>query len=449
MSTVYNSRLFQNIFGTKKIRDIFSDVQYVKYMVEAEICLAKAEGSLNVIPKEKADQIFEIAKNETFEFDYELMGNETDNVGYCVLPLLNQLTKKFPGDLGEYLHWGSTTQDIMDNASMLQIKDAISLVETYLQGIVATLKEMAAKYKDTAMPGRTHFQQALPITFGYKCAVWVSGIQRSIERLEQTKRRCLLAQFGGAAGTLASLGETDVGLKVRAELSKLLGLENPSITWHAARDGIAEIVSVLAIIGGSIGKIALDIVAMSSNEINEVSEPFVTHRGASSTMPQKRNPISSEYMLAASKILRANASLALDAMVVDFERASGPWHLEWLCVPESFIVLVGSLHQARTALLGLVVKPDSMAENLASSRGLIVAEAVMMGIAPFIGRHSAHNVVYESCVKAHDSGSSLLSVLKTDPKIVSKVEPQLLERLCDPKNYLGACSYMVDNVVQS
>ena len=297
------------------------------------------------------------------------------------------------------------------------------------------------------MAGRTHLQHALPCTFGYKCAVYLSSILRHKDRLQQLKERCLLVQFGGAAGTLASLGAGNDGLQVREYLAKELGLVDPLITWHVARDNVAEIIAYLALIGGTLGKIALDIIIMSSNELDEVSEPFVPHRGASSTMPQKRNPISSEVILAASKLLRSHASLGLDAMVVDFERASGPWHLEWAAIPEAFTVAVGALHHANFTLSGLVVKEASMKRNLLSTRGLIVGEAVMMSLAECIGRQQAHDVVYNACKSAIEDGQALLDILKKDSKVVDKLGEDELARLCDPMNYLGSCQLMVDRVV--
>ena len=298
------------------------------------------------------------------------------------------------------------------------------------------------------MAGRTHLQHALPVTFGYKCAVYLSGFQRNLRRLDVLQKECLNVQFGGAAGTLASLGSDGAGVKVRANLARQLGLADPQITWHVARDNVAEIINTLAIIGGSLGKVALDVMIMSSNELGEVSEPFVPHRGASSTMPQKRNPISSEVILAASKLLRANAGLAMDAMVSDFERASGPWHLDWFSVPESFIYCSGALHQAIFAFGGLIVNVDAMATNLASTRGLIVAEAVMMGLAPYVGRQPAHDVVYEACRTSIETSRPLLDVLIANELISSKISAEELEKLCDPLNYMGSATRMVDDVLQ-
>lgn len=350
--------------------------------------------------------------------------------------------------MAKYIHWGATTQDIMDNASMLQMVRGLRIVRRYLEELVSVLKHLSITHRDTMMAGRTHLQHALPCTFGFKCAVYLSGMVRHLERLDEIEKRCLLVQFGGAAGTLASLGPDDTGLRVRAQLAKELGLKDPTITWHVVRDNVAEILNFLGLIGGSLGKIAYDIIFMSSNELSEVSEPFVPHRGASSTMPQKRNPISSEVILAASKLLRANAGLGLDAMVVDFERASGPWHLEWVALPEAFILAVGSLHQTTFALNGLVVNVDSMLTNLLSTKGLIVGEAVMMGLAPYLGRQAAHDVVYEACKESIETKKLLRQVLFDMPEVAGRIDEALVTKLCDPQQYLGASQLMVDCMVR-
>ena len=299
------------------------------------------------------------------------------------------------------------------------------------------------------MAGRTHLQHAVPVTFGYKCAVYLSGFYRHLQRLNELESRCLTVQFGGAAGTLASLGPEGMGVRVRKQLAAELGLRDPLITWHVARDNVAEVTNFLALIGGSLRKVALDIILMSSNEVSEVSEPFLPHRGASSTMPQKRNPISSEVILASSKLLRANAGLGMDAMVSDFERASGPWHLEWVCIPDSFVVCCGALHQAHFALSGIVVNTEAMVTNLNSSQGLIVAEAVMMGLAPKIGRRQAHDVVYRACTISIETKTSLFNVLIEDREVKGKLDEETLRELCDPLKYLGCCQIMVDTVIDN
>lgn len=443
-----DSLLFKNLFGTAAIRAVFDDKAYIQRCVDVEVALAQAQADLDVIPKDAAEAISSHCRNVTLDFD--ALSDQTEIVGYPILPLVRQLSAACGDDAGKYVHWGATTQDIQDTATVLQIKDGLNQVENLLNRVVATLTALATKYKDTPMAGRTHMQHALPVTFGYKCAVYLSGFQRHLGRLQQLRPRCLMVQFGGAAGTLASLGSsgTDIGLRVRGRLAEILGLHDPTITWHTARDGTAEVISFLALVGGSLGKLAMDLIIMSSNEVSEVSEPFVPHRGASSTMPQKRNPISSEVILAASKILRANAGLCLDAMISDFERASGPWHLEWMAVPESFVVAVGALSQADFALSGLVVNTGQMRKNLDSTRGLIVAEAVMMELAKRTGRQKAHDIVYEACRETieGEKQSSLLDVLLQKQEVTSAVLPSTLTELCEPANYLGASALMVENV---
>jgi len=296
------------------------------------------------------------------------------------------------------------------------------------------------------MAGRTHLQQALPVTFGYKTAIWLAMFDRHAERLAQLKPRVLVGQFAGAAGTLASLG--DQGFEVQQALAEELGLGVPATTWHVARDGFAEAVNLLALVTGSLGKIALDVMIMASTEFAEVYEPFVKGRGASSTMPQKRNPISSELMLAAAKAVRQHAGLMVDAMIQDFERATGPWHAEWVALPESFILTAGALHQAKFALGGLIVDDARMRHNLGISKGLIVAEAVMMGLAPAIGRQQAHDVVYDACRTVNEHGGTLAEALAALPAVTRHVDRATIDRLTDPANYLGLAPQMVDRALE-
>src|SRR3954451_14192884 len=351
------------------------------------------------------------------------------------------------GDAGRYVHWGATTQDIMDTAVVLQLRAALDIVERDIANLRKILADLSRRHRDTPMAGRTHLQQALPVTFGYKVAIWLAMFDRHAERLVQLKPRVLVGEFAGAAGTLASLG--DKGLEVQQAFCDELGLGVPVATWHVARDGLAESVNLLGLITGSLGKIALDVMIMASTEFAEVYEPFVKGRGASSTMPQKRNPISSELMLAASKGVRQHAGLMLDAMIHDFERATGPWHAEWIAIPESFVLTAGALNQAKFALGGLIVDETKMRTNLGISRGLIAAEAVMMGLAPQIGRQQAHDVVYDACRVVNEKGGSLAEALSADPEVSGRIDRATIDRLTDPGNYLGQAPQMVDRVLRS
>lgn len=437
--SVLESALFKDMFGTAKMRAVFDDTATLARYVQVEVALARVQGELGIIPQSAARAIGERA--DATKLDMAEMKRETEIVGYPILPLVHQVAKMC-GDAGGYLHWGATTQDIMDMATVLQVRAALDLIEQDLAELDGILDAMAATYRDAPMAGRTHLQHALPITFGYKAAVWLLMVRRHRQRLEQLRPRVLVGQFGGAAGTLASLG--DQGLAVQAALMKDLGLAAAPVTWHVARDGLTEAVQFLALVAGSLGKMALDVMLMMTNELSEAFEPFVKGRGASSTMPQKRNPISCELMSSAARTVRQHAGLMVDAMVQDFERATGPWHVEWSAIPEAFILTSGALNQAKFMLAGLEVDTARMAANLEMSGGLIVAEAVMMGMAPHLGRQVAHDVVYDACRIAAREKRKLVDVLQQDPTVSAKLTAAQIASLCDPANYLGAAPDMVD-----
>ncbi|RQV18619.1 adenylosuccinate lyase family protein [Burkholderia cenocepacia] len=441
-STVVDSILFRDAFGTAKMRALFSDYALVQRYIDVEVALAKAEARVGVIPAEAADVIAQEASIERIDFDH--MREETDIVGYPILPLVHQLVAMC-GDAGRYVHWGATTQDIMDTAVSLQVSDALDSIDGDIRELRGILADLASKHRDTAMAGRTHLQQALPVTFGYKAAIWLAMFDRHQQRLAELRSRVAVVEFAGAAGTLASLG--DKGFEVQKALAEELKLGVPATTWHVARDGFAEAVNLLALVTGSLGKIAIDIMIMASNEFAEVYEPFVKGRGASSTMPQKRNPISSELMLAAAKAVRQHAGLMVDAMIQDFERATGPWHAEWIAIPESFILTSGALHQAKFALGGLIVDAERMKQNLGISKGLIVAEAAMMQMAPFTGRQQAHDIVYDACRTVNEKGGTLAEALAALPDVTRHFDRDAIERMTDPVNYLGLAPQMVDRAI--
>jgi 3-carboxy-cis,cis-muconate cycloisomerase len=434
------------MFGTPEMRDVFSDTAYLARCIDAETALARAQAKAGLIPEQAAREITERA--DFAKLDLEPLRHETEIVGYPILPLVKQLSDMC-GEAGRYVHWGATTQDIMDTATMLQCMRGMAIVERQLDEVRDALRGLADKYADTVTAGRTHLQHALPVTFGFRAAVWLSSLHRHAERLQQAKARVLMAQFGGAAGTLASLGDPVRALETRRLFAQELGLRNPEITWHVARDGLCELVSLLANIGGSLGKISVDVMIMAASEFGEVAEPFVPGRGASSTMPQKRNPISSELMFAAAKMLRERAALMLDGMMHDFERATGPWHLEWSAVPESFLLVSSALHQANFMLRGLHVDAAQMRKNLDLTGGLIVAEAVMMGLAPALGRQHAHDVVYDACRVAIEEGRTLYDVLSKQASIRERFDDAQLRALTDPSQYLGAASLMARYVAHA
>ena len=441
-TTVLDSILFRDAFGTPAMREVFSDFSLISRYAEVEIALAKAEARCGVIPVEAAEEIAK--RTDVSAFDFDLLRSETDIVGYPILPLVHQMAKQC-GDAGRYVHWGATTQDIMDTAVVLQVRAGLEIIESDIAALRGILAGLARRHRDTPMAGRTHLQQALPVTFGYKCAIWLAMFDRHAERLAQLKPRVLVGQFAGAAGTLASLGGK--GFEVQQALCEELGLGIPVSTWHVARDGLAEAMNFLALVTGSLGKVALDIMMMASTEFGEVYEPFVKGRGASSTMPQKRNPISSAYIQACVSLVRQNVAALLEAMVEDHERATGTWQIEWIALPEIFLLSSGALKQARFLVGGLQVDPVRMRANLDLTRGLTQSEAVMMGLGPVLGRQRAHDLVYDICRAVIAGQGSFLDLLAEHPEIKPHMGRAQLAGFLDPANYVGLSGEMVDRVL--
>ncbi len=442
-STVFDSTIFRDLFGTAEMRAIFSDEALVARYLEVETTLARVQADLGIIPVEAADAIAEGAVPDNIDMDE--LGRATGLVGYPILPLVQQVARACRDGLGEYVHWGATTQDIMDTAVALQVKAAFELIEADLAALSEILADLARRHRDTPMPGRTHLQQALPVTFGYKAAVWLSGIERHRARLAEIRPRATVGQFAGAAGTLASLGKD--GFAVQEALMEALGLGRPRCPWHAMRDGFAEAVCFLGLVTGTLAKIATDVMLMMQTEIGEAFEPFLPGRGASSTMPQKRNPIACERILAAAATVRGDAETMLAATVQDHERATGPWQYEWVALPRAFIAASGALRCAREMLDGLEIDAARMRHNLDATHGLIVAEAVMMALAPHIGRQRAHDLVYDACRVAASEDRPLLEVLRGLDEVTRHLDAEDLVRLVDPARYVGLAAEIVDRVL--
>lgn len=443
-STVFDSDIFRDAFGSASMRAVFDDRAHVARCVEVEVALAKVQGALGLIPAEAATAIG--AKADATALDMAKLKSETDLVGYPIVGIVHQLQKQC-GDAGRYLHWGATTQDIIDTATVLQVRAGLILIDDDLAAIAHALRGLAATHRATVMAGRTHLQHALPTTFGLKAAVWLGMIERHRTRLAELRPRVLVGQFGGAAGTLASLG-TD-GLAVHDALCAELGLGAAAVPWHVARDGLAEAVSFLALVTGSLGKMALDVMLLMQTEVGEVFEPFMPGRGSSSTMPQKRNPISSEFVVALARAVRQDVGLMLDSLAgADHERATGPWQAEWMALPRAFVAAGGALAHMRFLMGGLIVDTARMRRNLDLTGGLIVAEAVMMALAARLGRGPAHDLVYGACRKALDGGTKLIDELRRMPEVTAAMDDATLVRLCDPSGYLGSADAMVARALE-
>jgi 3-carboxy-cis,cis-muconate cycloisomerase len=444
-ATALDSLIFRDIFSTEAMRRIFSDEQRTAYYLEIEAALARVQGRLGIIPAEAAREID--AKCRIENIDLNKLKQQTERIGYPILGVVQQIVAICAKGLGEWCHWGATTQDITDTATVMQIRAALGLVEADMEKIAAALAGLARRYRDTPMAGRSNLQQAVPITFGFKAASLLAAFQRHRQRLAQLRPRVLVGEFAGAAGTLASLGAD--GLKVQAALMDELELGQPEIAWHTVRDRIGEVACFLGLLTGTLGKIAMDVKLLMQTEVAEVFEPFAEGRGSSSTMPQKRNPISSLYIHATAALVRQNAAALMEAAVADHERSTGPWEIEWIALPEIFLLSAGALSQTRGMVEGLEVDAARMRQNLDMTNGTIVSEAVMMGLGPYLGRQRAHDLVYDICREVAVSGTPLIDLLERNQEISRHLSRAELERMVDPANYLGLAGEMVDRVLAS
>ncbi len=444
-ATIVDSKIFGDIFSDAKMRAVWSDENRTAKYLDIERALAKVQGELGIIPKEAAD---EIVKNcDINKIDWDKLKAKTEQIGYPIIAVVNQINALTRDRLGEYCHWGATTQDITDTATVMQIREGLALIESDLAEISQSLAGLSKKYRDTPVIGRSNLQQAIPVTFGFKTASILAGIERHRERLQQLKPRVLVGEFGGACGTLASIEKG--AMETQSGLMRELGLGCPLIAWHTVRDNIAEVGAFLGLVGGSLGKIAMDVKLMMQTEVGEVFEPFAQGRGSSSTMPQKRNPISCLYIHANISVVRQHAAALMDAMVADHERSTGPWEIEWVSLPEIFCLLSGALKQTKFVLAGLEVDTAKMRANIDMTHGLVMSEAVMMGLGPYIGREYAHDLVYDLCREAVKQSRPLVDILAEHPEINAHVSRAQLEAFCDPANYLGQAGVMIDQVLAS
>jgi 3-carboxy-cis,cis-muconate cycloisomerase len=443
MSHLVDSRIYRDMFSTADMREIFSDRALVQAWLDAEVALARAEAAIGVIPHWAAEEIARRAHADGI--DLEALKRHTEIVGYPILPLVRMLAAQCAGGAGEYIHWGATTQDIMDTGTVLQVRRAHQILVRDLARLIDAAVSLAAQYRDVPMAGRTHGQQALPITFGFKVAVWIAELSRHQARLGAIAPRLFVGQLGGATGTLASLGPA--GLAVQERMMAELQLGIPPIAWHVARDTFAEFVSLLALVCATVAKIGQEIALLQQTEVAEVEEGYVEGRGGSSTMPQKRNPITCEALVAIGAIVAQGAALMFAGMRHDHERATGPWHTEWDVIPEACVLTGGALYHATALLHGLIVDPQRMARNLQLTNGLIVSEAVMMALAPAIGRQRAHEIVYRAAMAAVESGCPLEDALLRDPDVTTHLGQNELRALLDPSAYIGLSGEFVDRVL--
>lgn len=425
---------------------IFSDSARLQRMLDFEAALAAAEARVGVIPEAAVAAIARTCRGD--QFDLEDLARKSVSAGNLAIPMVQQLTalvERKDRDAARYVHWGATSQDVIDTGLVLQVRDALHLIERWMNGVSRTLVELVQQHRSTPMVARTWMMQAVPTLFGLKVAGWLDDLLRHRSRFQELRTRVLVLQFGGAAGTLATLG--DKGLEVAESLAEQLQLKLPALPWHSHRDRIAEMAATLALLTGSLGKIVRDVSLLAQTEVGELAEPAAEGRGGSSTMPHKRNPVACAAILAAAQRAPGLASTLLAALPQEHERGLGGWQAEWEVVPEIFRITAGALERTIELVEGLEVHPAAMARNLNATNGLIFAEAVMMALAPQVGKAEAHRLTEAASRRASASGQHLREVLFMDAEVTVHLNHGQLEGLFDPLKYTGAASQFIDRVL--
>jgi len=440
------SRLLGSLFGSPAVGAIFSDHGRLQGMLDFEAALAAAEARVGVIPAAVAPPIS--AKCHAELFDPMALAEATALAGNPAIPLVKHLTALVAADAPEaahFIHWGATSQDAMDTGLVLQLRAALVPIDSDLARLADALAALATAHKLTMLPGRTWLQHALPVTFGLKAAGWLDAVERHRIRLASLRPRLLALQFGGAAGTLAALG--DRGLAVAAALAQELRLTLPDVPWHTNRDRLAELATTLGMIVGTLGKIARDLSLLMQTDVGEAFEPAGVGRGGSSTMPHKRNPVTSAVVLAAATRAPGLAATLLASMVQEHERGLGGWHAEWTALPELVVLTAGALGQMAGTMANLEVDADRMKANLEVTQGLMMAEAVALALGPTLGRPAAHERVEAACRRALSEGRHLRRVLAEDAVVTGQLSSSDLDRLFDPRSYVGAAVALIERVL--
>jgi 3-carboxy-cis,cis-muconate cycloisomerase len=439
-------KLLDGLFRSEEVEKWLSERTCLQGILSFESALAKAEAHTGVIPASAVQAISQQCKAPLFDLDaLARAAKSSGNIAIPIVKALTALVAKNNADAARYVHWGATSQDVIDTGLILQLRGALTCVAGDLDTLAKGLAELAATHRSTVMVGRTWMQQALPTTFGAKVAGWIDAIDRHRERLHETQRRCLVLQFGGAVGTLAALNENADA--VAKSLSEELKLSLPEIPWHSHRDRVAEVATTLGLLVGTLGKIAKDISLLAQTEIAEVFEPSESGRGGSSTMPHKRNPVACAAVLSAAIRVPGLVGTMLAAMPQEHERGLGGWHAEWETLPEIVSLAGGAVHTMAEIAPRLEVDAERMRRNLDATRGLIFAEAISMALAQKIGKTNAHQLMEAACDSARTNGTHLSDVIRSDATMTEHFSVAEIDGLFDARKYLGQAEEFVDRVV--
>jgi 3-carboxy-cis,cis-muconate cycloisomerase len=442
-SGLLDSRILGGVFSSARMRAIFTDQAMLRAWLDAEVALVRAQEELDIVPVGTADAISLAAL--TADFDLEAIGAEIMRTAHPLVPVIRELAR-VAGPAGHYVHLGATTQDITDTGLALQVRDALDLAAEQLDELIEIVAQLAERHRDLAMVGRTHAQHALPITLGLKFAVLLSELARHRDRIGELRPRVLVGELGGAVGSMAALG--DQAFAVEERMMYHLGLGVAVGPWHTARDGLAEVTWTMSMVAATCGKIANEIRVLQRTEVAELEEPFAEGKVGSSTMPHKRNPMFSEFIISNAILARQLPAAMLAAMLQEHERDMSMWGVEWTAVPEAFQLAGGLLERTAQLLRGLIVHPDNIHRNLHLLGDLILSEAAMMQLTVDLGKTEAHDVVYRASMEAWSTGRPLLDLLLEDDDVIaSSVDRDQLERVMVPELYIGRSAELVDRAI--
>ncbi len=438
----------ENIDGlltTASMATVFSPAAHIRQMLRFEAALAQAEARAGIVPAAAAQAIASCCQVELFEL--APLYREAMVAGTPAIPLVRQLTARVAGDASNYVHLGATSQDAIDTALMLQMREGLDLLIADVDALCAVCAALADHYRHTLMAGRTLLQQALPITFGLKAARWLALFTRQLGALREHRQRSLAVQFGGAAGTLAALGSQ--GLYVAHLLAAELDLPEADLPWHTERDRVAVIASTLGVLAGATDKLAGDLVLLAQSEVGEIRESSEPGKGGSSAMPQKHNPVDAQRTRAAARLALGSVSVILSAMAQEQERAAGAWQAEWVALPQLFCATACAVECVQRAVAGLEVDVERMRANLALSGGLLMAESLTMALAPYLGRPKAQQLVSELCDQAVAARCSLREVAQASDEVCVYLSPSAIVAVLTPANYLGSSESLIERALAS
>lgn len=441
--SVFDMQSLQHLWGTDELRTIFGEENRIQKWLDFEAALATAQAELGLIPEAAAKQITEKATIEII--DVPKMSAEIRRIKHSLVPALKQLQGACSRENGEWVHYGATTQDVVDTGVALQLKEFHAVAMRDMRAVGQELARLAVAHRNTLMAARTHGVQALPITFGHKCALWLDELGRHHERLVQAAPRVLVGMLAGAVGSQASLGPQAIELE--ALMLKKLGLGVPMISWAPARDRFTEYTLLLSMLGATLSKIGNELFNMQRNEFGEVEEGFSEGKLGSSTMPHKRNPTSAENLAGLSRPLRYNAAMMVEGMVQEGERDGIAWKMEWKAVPECCMIAGAMLFQAKNLLAGLKVNSDMMALNLDKMRGYLLSERVMLELSGRVGKQTAHEWIYEASMHGITSKLGFADAMRQHEGLGKLLNDEEIRDLTDPAAYLGQCGHSVDRVV--